>query len=99
MLTAVVSEEAYKDSMPFAPMDIALWSSWIFRADMMASPSISWSAEGPRSYPCAFRALRVSSRDLGTFSSAAVPVAPTPGGKPYRRMANFLSYNNDPESS
>mmetsp|Transcript_2937 Transcript_2937/g.11844 ORF Transcript_2937/g.11844 Transcript_2937/m.11844 type:complete len:223 (+) Transcript_2937:2238-2906(+) len=36
-------------------------------------------------------ASRVASRDLGTLSSAAVPVAPTPGGKPYTMRATRLS--------
>ena len=35
---------------------------------------------------------RMFSRLRGTLSSAAVPVAPTPGGKPYTRMASLRSW-------
>jgi hypothetical protein len=46
-----------------------------------ASPSIL-SASSPVSYPCAASALKSCSSDLGTLRSAAVPIAPTLGGKP-----------------
>ena len=37
---------------------------------------------GPRSYPAPSIARTIASIDLGTSRRAAVPVAPTPGGKP-----------------
>lgn len=49
------------------------------------------SEEAPRSYPSARSAASVLSRLFGTFSSAAVPVAPTPGGNPYSKMAILRS--------
>lgn len=40
-----------------------------------------------------FRAFSIAASERGTFNSAAVPVAPTPGGKPYRSTASLRSCN------
>mmetsp|Transcript_3910 Transcript_3910/g.11350 ORF Transcript_3910/g.11350 Transcript_3910/m.11350 type:complete len:262 (-) Transcript_3910:1732-2517(-) len=77
-------------SMPATPRDTALCDSCATRAATTASPSMD-SEEAPRSYPSARSAASVLSRLFGTFSSAAVPVAPTPGGNPYSKMAILRS--------
>ena len=45
-----------------------------------------------------FRALSMATSERGTFSSAAVPVAPTPGGKPYSSTASLRSCNEGPQA-
>ncbi len=58
----------------------------------MRSPaSRSPTGKSPTSYPASLSEAKTFSSDSGTFSSAAVPVAPTPGGNPYRMMPIFFS--------
>ena len=80
-------------SPPFsAPNMIAETSSRLRKADTIASPVGNGSPSfTPKSYPSLRNVANVSSIDFGTFNNAAVPVAPTPGGKPYNVIAIFLS--------
>mmetsp|Transcript_5388 Transcript_5388/g.15776 ORF Transcript_5388/g.15776 Transcript_5388/m.15776 type:complete len:263 (-) Transcript_5388:609-1397(-) len=80
-------------SPPFcAPNMIAETSSRLRKANIIASPVGNGSPSlTPKSYPSLRNVANVSSIDFGTFSKAAVPVAPTPGGKPYKVIAIFLS--------
>jgi len=40
-------------------------------------------------YPLAFKACKTFNKLWGTFNKAAVPVAPYPGGNPYKIIATF----------
>mmetsp|Transcript_13619 Transcript_13619/g.27396 ORF Transcript_13619/g.27396 Transcript_13619/m.27396 type:complete len:207 (-) Transcript_13619:1417-2037(-) len=78
--------------IPSAPRAITADSERIASAATKDSPlAFGSSAQLHTSYPSLCNDPRIFSSDFGTFNKAAVPTAPTFGGKPYREIAILRS--------